>query len=370
MGASRSGDSGYIEIFGDSPPSSRRCAFCLQDVGADPSTSCPKCASVYHPDCWAANDRKCAIYGCVPAPAPTPAPTRPRVITLPVAPRQGVWSGLGRGGSVFGILVLVNILRYLGTCHTTHFSPPEVRSRDIDLHRLREISDPSLPGDELNSRAYFLRGAEQQRKGDLSKALEDFNWAIELDPHSGPAYHLRGHVWVDLQDLRRAVSDFGRAWELNPNESEAIYDRACAHYDLHAWERCMRDSALAYEKIPSLRGYAQLRFCLARSRMGQRAAAERDLGLFLERGSINDPWIEELLRFVAGLSNEEMLFAAAEPDQKERLCQANFYAGTLRLLDEDEEQARMYFDACLETRSTQLREYASAEAELRALNKK
>jgi lipoprotein NlpI len=266
------------------------------------------------------------------------------------------------------MIFVVNLLRFLGTCHSTHPSPsvPDVRSREIDFHRLRDLSDPS-PRD-AHSRTYIARGAAQHRNGDLVAALEDFERAIVLDPRSGAAHHLRGHVRVDLQDFEGAVLDFGKAWELDPGEPEAIYDRACAFYDLHSWERCLRDFAQSYEKIPSLRGYAQIRFCLARSRMGQRAAAERDLAQFLERRPDGDPWIAELLRFVAGLSNEELLFAEAGQDPRERLCQANFYAGTLRLLDGDEEQARMYFTTCLETRSTQYREFASAAAELRALD--
>ncbi len=377
---------GDVEIFGDSPPSSRRCGFCLQDVGPEPSTACPKCLAVYHPDCWAANDRKCAIYGCVPAPAPVPE--RPRVVVLPVAERATASSGggFGRGAGIFAMIVAINIVRYLGTCHSSNHSPPppELRYRDFDITRYRTIPPPRPRGvdDDIedansllernhgNAKAYFARGAALRRKGDLPGALRDFDEAIQLDPRSGPAYHLRGHVRVDLQDLEGAVSDFGKAWAFDPREPESIYDRGCASYDLHAWEDCLKDFAQAYEKIPSLRSYAQIRFCLARSRMGQRAAAERDLAQFLERRPDADPWLGELLRFVAGLSNEELLFAEAAQDPRERLCQANYYAGTLRLLDGDEEQARAYFNTCLETGSTQYREYASADAELRALDKK
>lgn len=58
------------------PSDSRPCAYCRQDVGADPATSCPRCDAVYHPDCWDSNGSRCAIYGCEPAPKP-PAPVAP-----------------------------------------------------------------------------------------------------------------------------------------------------------------------------------------------------------------------------------------------------------------------------------------------------
>jgi len=300
MGASRSGDGGYVEIFGDSPPSSRPCAFCLQDVGADPSTTCPKCAAVYHPDCWAANDLKCAIYGCVPAPAPPPE--RPRVVVIPVAERatSSAGSGLGRGAGIIVMIFAVNVIRLLGTCHSTQVSSPTspIHYRDIDVRHFHEAPIPHwIDGDLVDARQtrdareHIARGAALQQKGLLPAALQDFDKAIELDPCSGPAHHQRGHVRVDLQDLEGALSDFGKAWAFDPRELESIYDRACASYDLHAWEDCLKDFAQAYEKIPSLRGYAQLRFCLARSRMGQRPAAERDLAQFLERRSSGDPWM-------------------------------------------------------------------------------
>jgi lipoprotein NlpI len=378
MSGSRSGDGGILVITGDSPPSSRRCAFCLQEVGLNPSMRCPRCVAVYHADCWAANDRKCAIYGCVPAPA---VPPRVRVIPVGREP-SGIGSALTRGAGIFVVIALINFMRFLSTTHTDRFSSlySDLRLKSFEARQLfsttrsdeEEILEATflLQSSPQDAKLYFARGAAYRRKGDLAAALWDLNKTLELNPQSGEAYHHRGHVRVDLKDLEGAASDFGHAWALDPREPESIYDRGCASYDLHAWEDCLKDFAVAYEKIPSLRTYAQIRFCLARCRMGQRTAAEKDLELFLERRSISDPWIEELLRFVAGLSNEELLFDAASVDPKERLCQANYYAGTLRLLDGDEEQARIYFLSCLETRSTEYREFASAAAELRALDAK
>lgn len=88
----------------DSP--SRPCAYCRQDVGADPGTSCPRCEAVYHPDCWTSNLNRCAIYGCEPAPKlpPVPAPLARPILQAPELPRTGSnWAWLA---PVFIVAVL------------------------------------------------------------------------------------------------------------------------------------------------------------------------------------------------------------------------------------------------------------------------
>ncbi len=118
-------------------------------------------------------------------------------------------------------------------------------------------------------------------------------------------------------------------------------------------------------RVPS-----QLRFCLARARMGQREAAERDLAAILsERGTYINPWGLELLRFVAGLSSEEALFDEAEGAPAEWRYQAYFYAAEVRVLNGDREEAKVLFKRCIELGSKDDRECKSATAELRALEK-
>src|SRR5205814_3825423 len=108
-----------------SPPHSR-CAFCLQPVAAPSRTLCPKCQAVYHPDCWTANDQRCAVYGCEPVAPPVPPDPPPRrrarfraePLTTPSA-----------GGSRFpwGVLAMIAIvagnLARMGSHHTVPTRP-------------------------------------------------------------------------------------------------------------------------------------------------------------------------------------------------------------------------------------------------------
>ena len=82
-----------------------RCAFCLQPVTDAPRTVCGRCRAIYHPDCWRANDERCAVYGCVPAPEPEPRRLRrPVVVPTPV-----VSSGFGSSPWRFLVVPLVII---------------------------------------------------------------------------------------------------------------------------------------------------------------------------------------------------------------------------------------------------------------------
>src|SRR5262245_41189484 len=95
-----SADGGGFELWRDPSPCSRPCAFCRQEIGEAPSTSCRKCGTFYHPDCWAANDGRCAVYGCAPLsapPPPSPPPPRQRRVPTwtPEPTRTFSFSGLG-----------------------------------------------------------------------------------------------------------------------------------------------------------------------------------------------------------------------------------------------------------------------------------
>src|SRR6185503_21143525 len=96
-------DSGF-EFLKDPAPLPKRCAFCRQEVGGVVPTRCRRCAALYHSDCWAANGKRCAVYGCEPAEKPVaaaPAPERYRLPAETPSGNRGTWILV-----VFGIFVL------------------------------------------------------------------------------------------------------------------------------------------------------------------------------------------------------------------------------------------------------------------------
>ena len=87
-------------------------------------------------------------------------------------------------------------------------------SRDHDL-RIKGCSAIILrnPKDVI---AYHNRGEAYGLKGDLDRAIADYNKAIELNPNYAPAYNSRGRAYTSKGDYVHAVADVTKAGELTP----------------------------------------------------------------------------------------------------------------------------------------------------------
>jgi tetratricopeptide (TPR) repeat protein len=89
--------------------------------------------------------------------------------------------------------------------------------------------------------ALAARGKLRFESGDKSRAIADFDKAIELSP-TAEALTLRGFAWKRSDDAKRAMADFNRAIELDPKfalawrvrgatwSGEGDYAQAKAHY--------------------------------------------------------------------------------------------------------------------------------------------
>ena len=80
----------------------------------------------------------------------------------------------------------------------------------------------SIPG---GRRAYDDRGGVWVEKGELDKAIADFDEAIRLDPRSARAYANRGVVWRKKSELDKALADFNEAIRLDPR-TPSVYARS------------------------------------------------------------------------------------------------------------------------------------------------
>src|SRR6516225_4005720 len=92
----------------------------------------------------------------------------------------------------------------------------------------RAIASPRFKGRDL-VRLYYNRGIEYdekrdydrgnawRNKGDLDRAIADYNEAIRLDPKDAKAYNNRGIASRAKADLDRAIADYNEAIRLDPN---------------------------------------------------------------------------------------------------------------------------------------------------------
>src|SRR5262249_46823091 len=77
----------------------------------------------------------------------------------------------------------------------------------------RLIESRTLAGQPLAA-VYNNRGFEDRTKGDLDRAIADYNEAIRADPERAEPYNNRGRVHHVKGDLDRAIADFNEAIRL------------------------------------------------------------------------------------------------------------------------------------------------------------
>jgi len=161
------------------------------------------------------------------------------------------------------------------------------------------------------------RGFAKATKGDLDDAIADFNKAIELKPVFGSCYIFRGMAKRGKNDLDGALADFTKAIEIKPSSAEAYANRAYVRQMKGDW----------------------------------------------------DDWPAKISGFLTGQLTEPDFFKAAENADKkkdrEQHCEAYFYAGSKRLIENDKITATNYFKKSLATDVKTFSEYQSAAAELK-----
>ena len=86
--------------------------------------------------------------------------------------------------------------------------------KDVDV-RIKACS-AVIQGDAKDATAYHNRGMALLSKGDLDKAMADFDQAISLKPDYASAYDSRARIFVAKGDYTRAVADVTKAGELAP----------------------------------------------------------------------------------------------------------------------------------------------------------
>jgi tetratricopeptide (TPR) repeat protein len=72
---------------------------------------------------------------------------------------------------------------------------------------------------------YNNRGVEYANKGDLDRAMADYDQAIALDAKLAAAYNNRGLAYHNKGNLDHAIADFSAAIALDPKDAKAYNNR-------------------------------------------------------------------------------------------------------------------------------------------------
>jgi lipoprotein NlpI len=248
--------------------------------------------------------------------------------------------------------------------------------------------------------AYYSRGTEWARQGNLDRAIGDYNVALQLEPDLAFAYYNRALAWSAKGESDRALADYDAALERNPGDVAAHvgrgaewivkgdYRRAIADYDeavaadgksldavfgrgrarLYAGDYMLSASDLyrAHDLKPSV--YTALWAYLARKRAGlaAEAALPREAAT---RGS--GSWPAPVVGLYLGNATpDEVKRAAVHPDavrQREIQCEASFYIGEWHALRGADDAAAPLFGEAARDCARSFIEREGAVAALRRL---
>ncbi len=85
------------------------------------------------------------------------------------------------------------------------------------------------------------RGVTLHDRGDLDRAFADYDEAIRLDPKNATAFTNRGIAYRDKGDLDRAIADYNEAIRLDPRHATAFTNRGNAYREMGDLDRAAAD---------------------------------------------------------------------------------------------------------------------------------
>jgi tetratricopeptide (TPR) repeat protein len=89
----------------------------------------------------------------------------------------------------------------------------------------RRIKSGQLSNSNL-SIVYNNRGIEWKKKGDIERALADFNQAVRYDPTNPKSYFHRADILDDKGNVDAAIADYDQAIRIDPKYANAYFNRS------------------------------------------------------------------------------------------------------------------------------------------------
>jgi len=217
-----------------------------------------------------------------------------------------------------------------------------------------------------DSDSFYRRGLTYFEKNDYSRAIQDFDEAIKLNPDNAAILQSRGWAYESKNDYDQAIRDYDRALSLQSSYGPALIRRAKVYEAKRQYEQALADYEAATQADPKLaseraKGFVffylgrmtqsaemfekHMKFnpddawvilfrYLVEAKIGNSLAAARDLEVDATKLK-ERRWPAPIIDFHLGKIDEKAMFAAAndsDPKMKnEKTCAANFHAGESRL---------------------------------------
>jgi lipoprotein NlpI len=234
-----------------------------------------------------------------------------------------------------------------------------------DMDRAIADYDQSIKLDPKYAEPYNGRGNAYRNKGDLDRAIADYDQSIKFDPKYAYPLNGRGNVYNDKGDFDRAIADFSASIKLDPKYTRPYNNRGNSLNSKGEYSRAIADFDQAIALNPKYAyGAIWLEIVNKRSNVASRlsqAVAQIDM----------TKWPAPVIRLFLGQLTQEALLAATDtpnPATKTgHICEANFYGGELALSKGSKDDASRLFQQAATGCPKDYVEWASANAELKAL---
>lgn len=169
--------------------------------------------------------------------------------------------------------------------------------------------------------AYYNRGNVRVEKQQFDGAIADYTASINIKP-SYEAISNRGSEYARKGDVARAIADFNRLLEVEPDEKDRAYLLlGFVYYAKGDFDEAAKQMSRTQLSHPSGRHAALFRY-LARWRANDEKAARGDLEALLPK--IDDSWPTPAMKLLVGRGTIDEVRKAAGHDDA---CDAHFFIG-------------------------------------------
>lgn len=171
--------------------------------------------------------------------------------------RRQIKSRIPSSGMIFRLLSALIIAGYLLNSNIAVAQVRELHAlcgnptSDERISACSQLIQSGLDRGRNLAVSYFNRGSAWGKKGDLERAIADFNQALQIRPDYALAYNGRGTAHLRQCAADQALLDFSRAIDLNPTFVQAYNNRAVALLNKGQADRAVADATTAIQLNPT-----------------------------------------------------------------------------------------------------------------------